>query len=276
MGVPQPARSSSPACSPRPASTTPAGRSAMPAARATWPPSHPRKHSARWSTSKRAGAAPTVLDSWSCSVTAPPGSFNLTSLHFPNATGIVDLYHAREHLHELAKLAAPALDGNQRDWLTDRLDDLDRGDIDAITTATRALELPDATTDDIDQALGYSTPTGNGCATPTSENPDCSSAPARSRPVASPSSANASNSPACAGTSPAPPASSPCAVTTHPAAGTSSGPASTTPPAPPDPTPTYKSGAHPWQRAVHRLIGIRRSGTPTEQRHQGKDGRGVE
>lgn len=81
--------------------------------------------------------------------------WNLASLHYPNATGIVDLYHARQHLHQLAHLTAPALGGNQHDWLTDRLDDLDRGDIDAITTATQALELPDATTDDIDQALGY-------------------------------------------------------------------------------------------------------------------------
>ena len=84
-----------------------------------------------------------------------PWIWNLTSLHFPNATGIVDLYHAREHLHELVQLAAPALGGNQRDWLTNRLDDLDRGDINAITTATKALALPDDTIADIDQTLGY-------------------------------------------------------------------------------------------------------------------------
>lgn len=76
--------------------------------------------------------------------------WNLTSLHFPDAIGIVDLYHARQHLHELAQLAAPALHGNQRDWLTDRLDDLDRGDIDAITAATRALELPETAEGSVD------------------------------------------------------------------------------------------------------------------------------
>ncbi len=32
--------------------------------------------------------------------------WNLAGEHFPGATQIVDLYHAREHLHELANLAA--------------------------------------------------------------------------------------------------------------------------------------------------------------------------
>lgn len=35
--------------------------------------------------------------------------WNLASLHFPAATHIVDLYHAREHLYGLAKLLAPVL-----------------------------------------------------------------------------------------------------------------------------------------------------------------------
>jgi hypothetical protein len=68
-----------------------------------------------------------------------------------------------------------------------------------------------------------SKPTPTACATATSANTACSSAPASSRPAANQSSANASNYRACAGTSPAPPASSPCAATTPAAAPTRSG-----------------------------------------------------
>ena len=84
-----------------------------------------------------------------------PWIWNLAAMHFPDATGIVDLYHARQHLHELAQLAAPALAGDQRDWLTDRLDDLDRGDIPGLAAAARALELPDTLAAEIDDALSY-------------------------------------------------------------------------------------------------------------------------
>ena len=43
--------------------------------------------------------------------------WNLAGQHFPGATQIVDLYHAREHLHELANLAARLLAGHRDDWL---------------------------------------------------------------------------------------------------------------------------------------------------------------
>ncbi|MEX0706111.1 MAG: ISKra4 family transposase [Nitriliruptoraceae bacterium] len=79
--------------------------------------------------------------------------WNLASLHFPSAVQIVDLYHAREHLHELGRLVTPALGNNHRDWLTERLEDLDNGDIDKLIAATRDLDLPD--TAELDTALGY-------------------------------------------------------------------------------------------------------------------------
>ena len=46
--------------------------------------------------------------------------WNLASQHFPEATQIVDLFHAREHLHDLAKLLAFMLGGQHDDWLAER------------------------------------------------------------------------------------------------------------------------------------------------------------
>ena len=81
--------------------------------------------------------------------------WNLASKHFPEATQIVDLYHAREHLHDLGKLLAFMLGTSHGDWLAARLDDLDNGDIDAITTAARSYPLAGAKAQDRDTALGY-------------------------------------------------------------------------------------------------------------------------
>lgn len=84
-----------------------------------------------------------------------PWIWNLAALHFPAATQIVDLYHAREHLHDLGQLLAPTLGGDLRGWLAERLTELDRGDIGALTAATRTLELPDTTTAEVYKSLGY-------------------------------------------------------------------------------------------------------------------------
>ncbi len=81
--------------------------------------------------------------------------WNLAKAHFPKATHIVDLYHAREHLGDLAKLLAPELGEDQASWLAERRDELDDGDIPAILTATRALDVPANKTKQIDTALGY-------------------------------------------------------------------------------------------------------------------------
>lgn len=84
-----------------------------------------------------------------------PWIWNLAELHFPSATHIVDLYHAREHLHELGRLLAPTLGGDHARWLADRLAELDRGDIPGLLAAASTLTLPDTLTADMDQALGY-------------------------------------------------------------------------------------------------------------------------
>ena len=164
-----------------------------------------------------------------------PWIWNLATAILPEATPIVDLYHAREHLHDLAAAARPASSATQHpDWLAARLADLDAGDIETLVAETTRLALhrrhsPATPT----KRWGTSKPTPTACAMPTSAITACSSAPAPSKPAAKPSSANASNCPACVGTSPAPPASSPCAASKPATAGTRSGHSRTTRPPPP-------------------------------------------
>jgi hypothetical protein len=81
--------------------------------------------------------------------------WNLADELFPAATQIVDLYHAREHVHELAVLATRLLRNSQPDWLARRLAELDAGDIPALLTAGRALRFTGALARDRDKALGY-------------------------------------------------------------------------------------------------------------------------
>ncbi|MGH3716467.1 MAG: ISKra4-like element ISDesp4 family transposase, partial [Micromonosporaceae bacterium] len=73
----------------------------------------------------------------------------------PEATQIVDIYHAREHVHDLAKQLAPTLGDDQQAWLADRLANLDQGDIEALVQATTALPLTGADREQADTALDY-------------------------------------------------------------------------------------------------------------------------
>ena len=81
--------------------------------------------------------------------------WNLEKEHFPGATHIVDLFHAREHLGCLAKLLAPVLGEDRAAWLVDRKDELDAGDIPAILAAGRAFDVPAAKAGDLDTTLDY-------------------------------------------------------------------------------------------------------------------------
>jgi hypothetical protein len=81
--------------------------------------------------------------------------WNLAAQHFPEATQTVDLYHAREHLHELAKLLEFMLGDHRSDWLQARLAELDNGDIDAISAAARAFPLSGRKAAELGTALGY-------------------------------------------------------------------------------------------------------------------------
>ncbi len=81
--------------------------------------------------------------------------WNLASQYFPEATQIVDLFHAREHLHDLAKLLEFMLGDHKTGWLDARLADLDAGDIPAICAAARAFPLTGRKAADLKTALGY-------------------------------------------------------------------------------------------------------------------------
>jgi len=80
-----------------------------------------------------------------------PWIWSLAKQHFPGATQIVDRYHAREHCHALGALIAPVLGEDGPGWLTERLAELDRGDVAALITAGRKLELSDATRQALDK-----------------------------------------------------------------------------------------------------------------------------
>ena len=67
----------------------------------------------------------------------------------------MDLFHAREHLHDLAGALEFMLGDQKKDWLAARLDDLDYGDIDGICAAARAYPLAGMKKDELDKALGY-------------------------------------------------------------------------------------------------------------------------
>lgn len=82
--------------------------------------------------------------------------WNLATTRLPEATQIVDLFHAREHLHELADHLDFML--TDRDaWLADRLTELDAGNIDAIVAAARAYPLVGVHADQREKDLAYFT-----------------------------------------------------------------------------------------------------------------------
>ena len=74
---------------------------------------------------------------------------------FPAATQIVDLFHAREHLHDLARLLEFMLGDRKDEWLAARMEDLDYGDIDGICQAARLFPLEGIKKDQLGTALGY-------------------------------------------------------------------------------------------------------------------------
>ena len=81
--------------------------------------------------------------------------WNLASEHFPEATQIVDLYHTREHLHDLGKQLTFMLGDTSSEWLAERSADLDAGDIPALLSAARAFTLTGIKAAERDKALAY-------------------------------------------------------------------------------------------------------------------------
>ena len=81
--------------------------------------------------------------------------WNLAGEHFPEATQIVDLYHAREHLNDLGKCLAFMLGDGHKDWLAERSAELDAGDIDALAAAARVFPLAGIKATEREKALAY-------------------------------------------------------------------------------------------------------------------------
>ncbi len=84
-----------------------------------------------------------------------PWIWNIASDQFPGATQVVDLYHAREHLHSLTRSLEFMLLDRKDEWLAARLADLDYGYIEGIAAAVRRYPLEGVKKDEVERELGY-------------------------------------------------------------------------------------------------------------------------
>jgi hypothetical protein len=73
---------------------------------------------------------------------------------YPHATHIVDIYHAREHLHDLAAHLA-FITPDPQQWLAERSEELDAGNITAIIDAAACYPLVGTKAEELDKKLGY-------------------------------------------------------------------------------------------------------------------------
>jgi hypothetical protein len=69
--------------------------------------------------------------------------WNLAAQHFPGAIQIVDLYHARQHLWELARALHPSEEAKQKRWMMRQQSNLDGGEIEKLVRNLRTLETAD-------------------------------------------------------------------------------------------------------------------------------------
>jgi hypothetical protein len=81
--------------------------------------------------------------------------WGIATSKFPEATQVVDLFHAREHLHSLTRSLEFMLLDRKDEWLTARLADLDYGDIDGIEAAVRQYPLEGVKKNEVEKELGY-------------------------------------------------------------------------------------------------------------------------
>jgi hypothetical protein len=65
--------------------------------------------------------------------------WNLASQHFPGAIQIVDLFHARQHLWELARKLHPNDEVQQKRWIRVQQNRLDQGKIEKLVLALRSI-----------------------------------------------------------------------------------------------------------------------------------------
>jgi hypothetical protein len=61
--------------------------------------------------------------------------------HFPGAVQIVDIFHARQHLWDVARKLNPGRDAEQKRWIAIHQDELlDKGKIEELVAALRAID----------------------------------------------------------------------------------------------------------------------------------------
>jgi len=68
--------------------------------------------------------------------------WNIADQHFPGAVRIVDLYHARQHLWELARRLYPNDEKSQKRWIQTQQRLLDQGKIEKLVAALHAIDSP--------------------------------------------------------------------------------------------------------------------------------------
>jgi len=83
-----------------------------------------------------------------------PWIWNLATEHFPDAIQIVDLFHAKGHLWDVAKAIYGAGSELGEQWAKQRRDELDEGKIDAVLAALR---VHAEANDEARKCLGYVT-----------------------------------------------------------------------------------------------------------------------
>jgi hypothetical protein len=70
--------------------------------------------------------------------------WNIADQHFPGAVQIVDIYHARQHLWELARALYPNQEIRQKRWITRQQHRLDQGEIQKLTRSLRSVQTGSA------------------------------------------------------------------------------------------------------------------------------------
>ena len=82
--------------------------------------------------------------------------WNIGALHFPTAVQIVDVYHAREHLWDLAPKLYPTDAACQKRWIMAAQDQLDNGRIESLVASLRTLRpATEEVADLVRTASGY-------------------------------------------------------------------------------------------------------------------------
>ena len=149
-----------------------------------------------------------------------PWIWNFAEEHLPDAVQIVDIFHAKQHIFDVAKAIYGPGGDLAAQWAKARRDELDRRG--AIPSSPLCGGMcPPATRRG--KTSTTSPPITNAWPIRRSAAGDCVSPPASSKAPASPSSATASSAAACFGPSTAPMPSSPCDAPSSATASTTTG-----------------------------------------------------